>query len=105
LSIVGDSYSRNIGVKKNKIEKDRGTVCFREDVDDLLNNLPTELDKYVINKEIQYTGNFLFFIYLKFDTNCQLFTRLYDKRDDFNYYYFFFLVILTFLFLYFEHSW
>ena len=43
---------------------DRGTVCFREDVDDLLNNLPTELDKYVINKEIQYTGNFLFFVSL-----------------------------------------
>ena len=50
--------------KEKKIEKDRVTVCFREDVDDLLNNLPTELDKYVINKEIQYTGNFLFFVSL-----------------------------------------
>jgi len=48
-----------IGVKV-KIDKERGTYCSHRDTDDLLENVPFELDKYVIDKELQHTNDFTF---------------------------------------------
>jgi len=48
-----------IGVKV-KIDKERGTYSSHRDADDFLENVPFELDKYVIDKELQHTDDFTF---------------------------------------------
>ena len=48
-----------IGVKV-KIDKETGTFCSHGNSDDLLENVPFEVDKYVIDKERKHTDDFTF---------------------------------------------
>ena len=45
-----------------KIGKKRGTVFSHSDVDDLLKNVPSELDKYVIEKELEHISYYVMYI-------------------------------------------
>ena len=38
-----------------KIDKERGTVCSDWDADDLVKNVLPDLDRYVVDKELQNT--------------------------------------------------
>jgi len=46
------------------IDKKRGTDFSLRDAIDLLENVPSELDKYVIDKELQHTDDFIFCVTL-----------------------------------------
>jgi hypothetical protein len=46
------------------IDKKRGTDFSLRDATDLLENVPSELDKYVIDKELQHTDDFIFCVAL-----------------------------------------
>jgi len=46
-----------IGV--TKIDKESGTVCSHEDVDDLMKNVPRTQQIYVIDKGLQHTDELL----------------------------------------------
>ena len=46
--------------KIHEIGKEKGTVYSHRDTDDLLKNVPSEFDKYVFDKELQYTDYFTF---------------------------------------------
>ena len=45
-----------------KIGKKRGTVFSHSDVDDLLKNVPSELDKYVIEKDLEHISYYVMYI-------------------------------------------
>ena len=45
-----------------KIGKKRGTVFSHNDVDDLLKNVPSELDRYVIEKKLEHTSYYVMYI-------------------------------------------
>ena len=43
-----------------KDRQESGTACSHRDTDDLLKNVPSELMKYVVDKELQHTDDFIF---------------------------------------------
>jgi hypothetical protein len=47
-----------------KIDKEKGKIGSHGDADDLLKNVPSELDIYVIDKELQHTDDFTFCLLL-----------------------------------------
>ena len=49
-----------------KIYKEKGTTCSYMDADDLLKNMPSELDKYVFDKELQQTDDSFSVLFLSF---------------------------------------
>ena len=48
-----------IGVKK-KIDKERDTACFHGNANDLFKNVPSQLEKCVIDIELQHIDDFIF---------------------------------------------
>jgi hypothetical protein len=48
----------------DNISKKRGTIYSHRDADDLLQNISFELDKYVIDKELQHDDDFIFCVAL-----------------------------------------
>ena len=46
------------------IDKKRGTDLSLRNATDLLENVPPELDKYAIDKELQHTDDFIFCVAL-----------------------------------------
>jgi hypothetical protein len=49
-----------------KIDKEKGTACSYMVADDLLKNMPSELDKYVFDKELQQTDDSFSVLFLSF---------------------------------------
>ena len=58
--------------------KERDTVCSHRDADNLLKNVPSELDKYDIDMELQHTDDLIFCVALF------TFHFLLDKISDVN---------------------
>jgi hypothetical protein len=58
-----------------KIGKKRGTVFSHSDVDDLLKNVPSELDKYVIEKELEHISYYVMHIVEYWFFTIALFAR------------------------------
>jgi hypothetical protein len=47
-------------VSQEDRKKKSGTVCSHGDADNLLQDVLSELDRHVIDKELQYTDDFIF---------------------------------------------
>jgi hypothetical protein len=60
LILLSFAYTLPHGSKCKKIEKDRDTVCYHGYADYLLKNVPSKLDKCVIDKELQHSDYFIF---------------------------------------------
>lgn len=60
LYLISIRIKRSLIGVLEQFSKERDTVCAHRDADDLLQIMPSKLDKYVIDKELQHKDNSIF---------------------------------------------